>query len=70
MKLFFNCPVTRETFQSADYTLLEGYQVVEGDGGSRELTGKVRLNSACPACGQHHIFQVGEVMCPLCVGKE
>lgn len=69
MKLFFTCPVEQEDFATEDYSLNEGHRVVEDEHGGKTLMGFVSLNSGCPLCGQKHLFEVKDVMCPLSRGE-
>lgn len=69
MELYFVCPVTGQTFSSSDYFLAKGYQVVEQESGVKQLQGIVKLKSGCPVCGQDHLFQASEVLCPLSGGE-
>ncbi len=65
MKLYFTCPIKKETFASNDYSLHPGHSIVLDDQGGKELQGTVSLNAACPLCGQKHQYAVKDVLCPL-----
>jgi hypothetical protein len=65
MKLYFTCPIKKETFASDDYSLHPGHSIVKDDQGGKELQGTVSLNAACPLCGQKHQYAVKDVLCPL-----
>jgi hypothetical protein len=68
MKLYFTCPIKKETFASGDYSLHPGHSIVTDDKGGKELQGTVSLNTACPFCGQKHQYAVKDVLCPLSRG--
>ena len=69
MKLFFTCPVEQGVFATEDYSLQEGHRITEDEHGGKTLMGFVSLNSACPLCGQKHLFEVKNVMCSMSRGK-
>ncbi|MGB3225219.1 MAG: hypothetical protein WBB23_20685, partial [Desulforhopalus sp.] len=69
MKLYFICPLHNKTFASDDYSLHQGHQVVENIEGMKELQGTVSLNSECPLCGEKHLYQVKDVLCPSSRGN-
>lgn len=70
MKLTFTCPETKKLFSSEHYSLLTDHAITETSGGQRTLEGTVELTSACPFCGKNHLFQVGEILCPLAKGNK
>jgi hypothetical protein len=69
MKLYFTCPQHNTTFATDDYSLHKGHQVIENIEGMKELQGTVSLNSECPLCGQKHLYQVKDVLCPSSRGN-
>jgi len=70
MNLFFTCPIKKEKFSSEAYSLQQGHRIVEDKNGEKALQGTVSLTSPCPLCGEQHLFEVEDVLCPLSGGRD
>ena len=65
MDFVFVCPNRDTVFKSDNFRIIENNGVKTDDDGNKTLDAKVVLNEPCPFCGQHHVYQAQELLCPF-----
>jgi len=65
MKFIFVCPTANEPFHTDAFSIIENRGIKTDQTGAKHLDAKVRLDAACPFCGEKHIYRADELLCPF-----
>ena len=65
MKFIFVCPGNQQIFESSDFCIIDYKGPRDDDQGRKELDAKVKLLKPCPLCGEKHVYQASELVCPF-----
>ena len=65
MKFIFVCPEHNKIFESDHFRIIDDRGILTDASGNKTWDAKVELLSSCPFCGDKHIFDVNELVCPF-----
>ena len=65
MNFIFVCPSKNDTFETDAFSIIENRGIRTDQQGEKHLDAMVRVDIACPFCGEHHIYRADELVCPF-----